>query len=40
MKYKYTAEELFELPEYQDSFRSDFGDPEKDCFAKEKIEKV
>ena len=39
MKYKYTAEELFLLPEYQNSFRSDFGDIEKDISLKEKVEK-
>ncbi len=39
MKYKYTAEELFELPEYKESFYADFGDPEKDFSVKEKIDK-
>jgi len=38
MSYKYTAEELFELPEYKSSFYSDFGTPEKDSSVKEKIE--
>lgn len=39
MKYKYTAEELLQLPEYKEIFFSEIGDWNTDFFAKKRLKK-
>ena len=39
MKYRFTAEELFNLPEYKQIFISEIGNPDNDDYAKSKYKK-
>ena len=39
MKYRFTAEELFNLPEYKQIFISEIGNPDDDDYAKSKFKK-